>query len=151
MTIPYASRSLSSLPHWIESVTQEINEVTSLRESIRVLSPKEYSIQVAGLSISAPIARSTIPIIGLPLPRFMGKKRRYEGDVAKELLRNVSLSVKSGELAAIIGGSGSGKSECYLLRSFSALQIAVLIHAPLANSYSIECDHLSADESPVVR
>ncbi|GAA5886465.1 hypothetical protein JCM6882_001645 [Rhodosporidiobolus microsporus] len=74
--------------------------------------PPAVAIVVRGLSIQAPVPELTIPLaVPIKVPRFIQRRlQKGEAAVPRELLREVSMEVRPGEVLAIIGGSGSGKT-----------------------------------------
>ncbi|KDE04252.1 hypothetical protein MVLG_05280 [Microbotryum lychnidis-dioicae p1A1 Lamole] len=74
--------------------------------------PESYSLSVKSLSIVAPPPEWSIPLaIPITVPRSVQKRLNKSKELlAKELLRNVNVEVRAGEVLALIGGSGSGKT-----------------------------------------
>jgi putative ABC transport system ATP-binding protein len=56
------------------------------------------------------MATAAVPSAGAEVMRLSGVTKAYAGDPPLEVLRDVSLTVRVGEMLAIIGPSGSGKS-----------------------------------------
>ena len=48
--------------------------------------------------------------LGAPVIELVGVSKRYPGDPPVEALREIDLTIRAGELVAIVGPSGSGKS-----------------------------------------
>lgn len=72
------------------------------------LRPPPYSVAVTNLTIVAPPSSRRLPIIGISLPNWS------KSDNSQEIIRGVNLDISSTEVLALIGGSGSGKSEPFL-------------------------------------
>jgi ABC-type transport system involved in cytochrome bd biosynthesis fused ATPase/permease subunit len=112
------SPSINSAGHGFTSINHDLTA-----SSTSISAPKQYSIEANNLTNVAHPAVTKIPIVGIPI-------RRRQGSLAKELVRGVNLRVKPGELAVIIGGSGSGKSAYTSTRSHQDnFDVAVNIHA----------------------
>ncbi|GJN93059.1 hypothetical protein Rhopal_006104-T1 [Rhodotorula paludigena] len=74
--------------------------------------PPPFAVVVTDLCIDAPVPQWTVPLaIPITVPRWLqARLQKGEGAVPKALVRDVSVDIVPGEVLAIIGGSGSGKT-----------------------------------------
>ncbi|KAG8951402.1 hypothetical protein FRC04_006173 [Tulasnella sp. 424] len=84
------------LPH----IDVEDNYMTSLPP------PPPFDLEIEDLTIGVPTSSGGFPILG----KFFSKPAEDADGQPKSIVRNVSATCASGEMLAIIGGSGSGKT-----------------------------------------
>ncbi|KAG0658490.1 hypothetical protein C6P46_005733 [Rhodotorula mucilaginosa] len=70
------------------------------------------AVRVSDATIAAPVPQWSIPLaVPITIPRFVQRRLQKGKQLEpKDLVRNVNLEVKPGQMLAIIGGSGSGKT-----------------------------------------
>ncbi|GAA5828021.1 hypothetical protein JCM3770_002793 [Rhodotorula araucariae] len=84
----------------------------SLSLLTQLVPPPPYRVRVRNLSVQAPMPRWVVPLaIPFAVPRWV-QRRLQKGDGAgpTALVRGVSLEIAAGQVLAIVGGSGSGKT-----------------------------------------
>ncbi|GAA5902258.1 hypothetical protein JCM8208_007242 [Rhodotorula glutinis] len=96
--------------HDTDQAIDDAHEPSSLLA--RLPPPTPYHVVVRGLSIQAPVPRWTVPVaIPFTVPRWIQRRLQKGGEaMPTELVRNVSVDIAAGEVLALIGGSGSGKT-----------------------------------------
>ncbi|KAG8931848.1 hypothetical protein FRC02_002035 [Tulasnella sp. 418] len=73
--------------------------------------PPPYNLSVEELTIGVPPPKPVLPLpIPIPIPEFLRKKAQNSEAPLRHIVRNISAKCDSGEMLAIIGGSGSGKT-----------------------------------------
>jgi ABC-type glutathione transport system ATPase component len=107
---------LSQNPARTESITSQAEALLALPP------PPSYDVHVQDLSVAVPPFRAYIPTpIPIPIPQAVTNLVRKRGsrdtgapgeDPDGLIVRNVTATIRSGEMCALIGGSGSGKTTC---------------------------------------
>ncbi len=117
----------------------QIQRTVGASERILEILGEESEVKITDVTLPSKVNKTETPVAGTPKIQYRNVAFQYPSRPDMPVLKDVSLSVKSGEKIALVGHSGAGKSTIVqlLMRYYQLAKGEILVDGKNINTYDI--------------